>query len=208
MSFLQMSLAGAVMILVITVLRALAMNRVPKRTFPVLWGCVLVRLLVPFSLPFGLSIYSILGRKTAPVTVDAPAAVMPVVPAGQAAAAAQQAAVTAGTAASVWSIVWLAGMLLCAAFFAAAYWSCSREFQMSFPVEHDAAARWLRAHPLRRRLSIRQSDRVASPLTFGILHPVILMPKRRTGTMKRRFPTCWSMNLSISAALTCSSSSC
>lgn len=36
MSFLQMSLAGAVMILVITVLRALAMNRVPKRTFPVL----------------------------------------------------------------------------------------------------------------------------------------------------------------------------
>ena len=46
MSFLQMSLAGAVMILVITVLRALAMNRVPKRTFPVLWGCVLVRLLV------------------------------------------------------------------------------------------------------------------------------------------------------------------
>ena len=38
MSFLQMSLAGAVMILVITVLRALAMNRVPKRTFPVLWG--------------------------------------------------------------------------------------------------------------------------------------------------------------------------
>ena len=178
MSFLQMSLAGAIMILVITVLRALAMNRVPKRTFPVLWGCVLVRLLVPFSLPFGLSIYSILARKTAPVTVDAPAAVMPVVPAGQAAAAAQQAAVTAGTAASVWSIVWLAGMLLCAAFFAAAYWSCSREFQMSFPVEHDAAARWLRAHPLRRRLSIRQSDRVASPLTFGILHPVILMPKK------------------------------
>ena len=33
MSFLQMSLAGAVMILVITVLRALVMNRVPKRTF-------------------------------------------------------------------------------------------------------------------------------------------------------------------------------
>ena len=83
MSFLQMSLAGAVMILVITVLRALAMNRVPKRTFPVLWGCVLVRLLVPFSLPFGLSIYSILARKTAPVTVDAPAAVMPVVPRGR-----------------------------------------------------------------------------------------------------------------------------
>ena len=165
------------MILVITVIRALAMNRVPKRTFPVLWGCVLARLLVPVSLPSGLSIYSLLGRKTASVLTAAPAAVMPAVSAGQAAAA-QQSAVTAGTSVSVWSIVWLAGMLLCAAFFAAAYWRCSREFQMSFPVAHDAAARWLRAHPLRRRISIRQSDRVASPLTFGILHPVILMPKK------------------------------
>ena len=34
MSLLQMSLAGGVMVLVITVIRALAMDHVPKRTFP------------------------------------------------------------------------------------------------------------------------------------------------------------------------------
>ena len=38
MSFVEMSLAGAAMILVIALIRALAINRVPKRTFPVLWG--------------------------------------------------------------------------------------------------------------------------------------------------------------------------
>ena len=166
------------MILVITVIRALAMNRVPKRTFPVLWGCVLVRLLVPVSLPSGLSIYSLLNRKTATVLTGAPAAAMPTVSAGQAAAVSQQSAVETGTTVPVWGIVWLVGLLLCAASFATAYWRCGREFQMSFPVEHDAAARWLQAHPLRRRISIRQSDRVCSPLTFGILHPVILMPKK------------------------------
>ena len=145
MSFLQMSLAGAVMILVITILRALAIDRVPKRTFPALWGCALVRLLVPFSLPSDLSIYSLLSQRTAPSLMAAPAAVVPVISAGQAAAVSQQPAAAVGTAVSVWSIVWLAGLLLCAALFAAAYWRCCREFRMSFPVAHEAAARWLRA---------------------------------------------------------------
>lgn len=38
MRLLQMSLAGGVMIVVITVLRALAINKVPKKTFLLLWA--------------------------------------------------------------------------------------------------------------------------------------------------------------------------
>ena len=49
MSFLQMSLHGAVMIAVITILRALTLNQVPKKTFLVLWALALVRLLVPLN---------------------------------------------------------------------------------------------------------------------------------------------------------------
>ena len=70
MSLLQMSVSGAAMILVITVLRALAINRLPKKTFLALWGAALVRLLVPFSLPSKMSIYSLLARETAPVTIS------------------------------------------------------------------------------------------------------------------------------------------
>ena len=62
MSFLQMSLHGAVMIAVITILRALTLNQVPKKTFLVLWALALVRLLVPFSLPSRLSVYTLLAR--------------------------------------------------------------------------------------------------------------------------------------------------
>ena len=178
MSFLQMSVAGAVMILVVTVLRALAMNRVPKKTFPVLWGAVLARLLIPFSLPSHLSIYSLLKRSAAPVSANAPAAMLPIVSPQQTAALPAQPAATPGTALSPWSMVWIAGMILCAVVFAVTYWKCYREFQTSLPVENDTARRWLQAHPLWRTISIRQSDRISSPLTFGILHPVILMPKK------------------------------
>ena len=70
MSFLQMSLHGAVMIAVITILRALTLNQVPKKTFLVLWALALVRLLVPFSLPSRLSVYTLLARQ-APAVSDA-----------------------------------------------------------------------------------------------------------------------------------------
>jgi hypothetical protein len=45
-------------------------------------------------------------------------------------------------------------------------------------VENRFVKNWLTEHPLKRTLSIRQSDRISAPLTFGIFHPVILMPKR------------------------------
>ena len=178
MSLLQMSASGAVMILVITVMRALAINRLPKKTFLALWGAALVRLLVPFSLPSKMSIYSLLAQKTPPVIINTQAAVLPAVAEARIMPVLPQSAPAPTPTVSPWSIVWVVGMVLCTAVFAVAYWKCYREFQMSFPVENDMSRRWLQAHPLRRRISIRQTGRISSPLTFGILHPVILMPKK------------------------------
>ena len=176
MSFLQMSLHGAVMIAVITILRALTLNQVPKKTFLVLWALALVRLLVPFSLPSRLSVYTLLARQ-APAVSDATAvSPPPVLPAAPVTVTPQVTAPSASTV-SPWAVVWLVGIEVCALTFAVLYVRCYREFQTLLPVEHDYARRWLAAHPLRRKLVIRQSDRVSSPLTFGVLRPVILMPK-------------------------------
>ena len=62
MSLLQMSFSGAILILTIVVIRAMSINILPKRTFLILWGVVLLRLLVPFSVPSGLSVYSLVNR--------------------------------------------------------------------------------------------------------------------------------------------------
>ena len=56
MTLLEMTAAGSVMILVITVIRALAIERLPKRLFLALWGAALLRLLIPFSVPLHYSL--------------------------------------------------------------------------------------------------------------------------------------------------------
>lgn len=119
MSFLQMSVSGAVMILVITVIRALAINRVPKKTFLVLWGVALIRLLIPFSFPSGMSIYSLLERKTSPITMDTPA--FSVIPSEPVVAVPLQSDSASESTISIWSIVWVAGVILCAVVFAVTY---------------------------------------------------------------------------------------
>lgn len=184
MKLLQMSLAGGVMILVITVIRALAIERLPKKTFLALWAAALARLLAPVSLPSALSIYSLLARRAPAAAEWTAVPALPVLPAetGAAAAAAQQTASAPAAQAPVWTIVWAVGVAVCAVVFAVAYGRCCREFRASFPVENDVTRRWLQSHPLRRTIAIRQSGRISSPLTFGVLRPVILMPKKTDWT--------------------------
>lgn len=58
MNLVQMSLSAALMIVAIIILRALTIERFPKKTFLVLWWIALLRLLIPFSIPSVMSIYS------------------------------------------------------------------------------------------------------------------------------------------------------
>ena len=61
MSLLQMSFSGTVMILAVLAVRAAALHRLPKRTFVLLWGLALLRLLVPVAVPSAYSIYTLLS---------------------------------------------------------------------------------------------------------------------------------------------------
>nr|WP_296486105.1 M56 family metallopeptidase [uncultured Acetatifactor sp.] len=56
MPFVYMAFYGTIMIAIVILLRVLLENRMPKFVFPVLWGVVLLRLLVPFSLSSPLSL--------------------------------------------------------------------------------------------------------------------------------------------------------
>ncbi len=56
MPFYLMAFYGSIMIAVVLLLRALLKDRLPKFVFPALWGVVLLRLLVPFSLSSPLSL--------------------------------------------------------------------------------------------------------------------------------------------------------
>ena len=57
MGLIQMSFMGGIFILAVMALRALLLDRLPKKTFYMLWLAVLIRLLAPFSLVSPASVY-------------------------------------------------------------------------------------------------------------------------------------------------------
>lgn len=177
MSLPERSLAGALLILVTAALRGLARSRLPKRTFVALWWVAVLRLLAPAALPSRFSVYTLLAgarqlSARAPAAAGEPVQVIP-------GAALPEAAVTVPQAAAapfpVWTALWLAGALLLAAWFAVSYVRSQRKFRTSLPVERGCAADWMQAH---RHIAVRVSDQINTPLTYGILRPVILLPRQ------------------------------
>ncbi len=74
MSLFKMSLSGAVIILAVLIVRALFINRLPKKTFVILWEIVLVRLLLPFTVPSVFSVYTLANRSISTAVSDKPKA--------------------------------------------------------------------------------------------------------------------------------------
>ena len=178
MSLVQMSFSGAVMILLIIVIRALFINKLPKKAFLALWGIVLLRLLIPFSLPSVLSAYSFVARNAPERVSDATVNIMPITNAGQMAITGDlEAVVSSGIKTSMLLIIWGVGMLSFLCFFTISYFRCCKEFQTSIPINNEYINRWLETHKIARLIKIRQLGRISTPLTYGVFHPIILMPK-------------------------------
>ena len=174
MTLLEMTLSGGVIILLITVIRALAVERLPKRLFLALWGAALLRLLIPFSVPFRFSLFSLAERGYYAVNTSAVATRNK-----ELAIAARRSLVSVqavSDSVSPWTVLWLLGVGLALIFFIAAYARHLRRFRSAKFVDNGFIRDWLASHPLRRTISIRESGSVTAPLTYGVLRPVILLP--------------------------------
>lgn len=175
---MQMSFAGGVLILVIIVIRALSVNLLPKQTFPVLWGIALLRLLIPFSIPSALSVYSLTDRHMSAaqgIHGRPTVGIVPIEGRGQTDAAFGSFPNIAAPV-SIWTIIWAVGVLICGLVFVMAYRKCLQEFRTSLPADNDFLKGWLHTHRLKRTICVRQSGRVSAPLTYGVFRPVILVP--------------------------------
>lgn len=188
------SFSAAVMILAILVLRLRFQDRTPRRAFCLLWDLALLRLLVPVEIPSPLSI-----RRWLPDLAVRPAAAQAVQPqvvhASEGTAAVREIYLTslaedtactllpggAGLHRLDWYTVlfclWLGAALLLAAGFLWSHLRSRRLYAASLPCRDGFVLDWLAAHPLRRPVQVRTSDRIAAPLTYGALYPVILLPR-------------------------------
>ena len=181
MTLLEVSFSGAVFIIAVVIIRAIAINSLPKKTFLVLWEMVLLRLVIPFTIPSAFSIYTLINN-----TISTPTFFEAETNNVASAVSREYFVVIQGIEqpvtnipfVSVWFVVWCIGMVLFAGFFIVSYLRCRIEFRTALPVNNAYVEQWIKERPLKRRISIKQSDRISTPLTYGVLHPVILMPKQ------------------------------
>ncbi|ASR47524.1 peptidase M56 [Paenibacillus kribbensis] len=194
MNWLQMDISAALMIVIVVGVRALNKNTLPRSAFLWLWAIVWLRLCIPFSLPSEWNLYSLLNtaanKLSGPTNMAATA--VPTSPVATWTAALSDStppqqswgvlSVLPSTFpqsapdASAWLLVWLIGAIGLVVFFTVAYIRWYRRFRFARPVKHEFVDRWLSRHRLLRSIQIRQTEKIASPLTYGIIRPVILMP--------------------------------
>ena len=181
MDIVQMSVQAGVLIAAIVIVRAITLYRLPKASFLALWGIVIARLLIPFSLTSKWSIYNLFGGflkhedapapaegfmavwsgqgLVSPETVTGPAAAMPVI--------------------SPLTALWIGGVAVLAAVFAVLLVRNYRALRTAVPMEdHAVITKWREEYRLLRPLAVVRSDKVDSPASIGILRPRIIFPQK------------------------------
>lgn len=186
MSLLQRSLWAGAVIALTALLRGVCRGGLPRRMYIALWDLAALRLLVPFSLPWAYAPRALLaaGLSGTPQRMEQVQQIAQVQQGAQTqqiayALAASDAAQTAAGMpwGEIGKILWLIGVLLLAAHFLRAYVVSLRAFGESLPDGTPQTAAILERFPLRRHVRVRVSDRIGAPLSYGILRPVILLPK-------------------------------
>ena len=198
-----MSLTGSGMVMAVVLARALLLKRLPKQTFVILWALVALRLLMPLAIPAPVNAYSLLSMSAQAVAekvellfeqADTGSTATPESSQSQALQEEGGGTVTvAGFAdgqdasgggeglANPMHVVWGAGTIVAAGAFLVTHARLRKRLAESLPVRDDDAldafAGLRNQVGVRRRVDLRQSELVGTPLTFGVVRPVVIVPK-------------------------------
>ena len=180
MNLLNMSFSATILILAIIVIRILLLHKLPKGTFLVLWYVTLCRLLIPIEVSSRFSIYTVINllKGRAPES-NSNFTRIPSMP---------NSTLITGTITSFpeskvtnisgFVIIWLIGLVICTLFFLVTHLRWRKEYKTALPIANIYVSLWQQEHPLRRNVQIQQSDRITTPLIYGIFHPIVLLPKQ------------------------------
>ena len=178
-SFLQMSLWAAALTALICIVRTVWGRRLPKSTFRVLWAVVILRMLVPLSLPV-MKINIGMAVPSATNTAIVQDAVVYTYIDGEFTQVGTADHITPLTEYEVTETadkslsaaeIWLLTATAVLSVFAAVHIRFRLKVRDAIPAEINFEA------GIKRQVRIKVSDRIDSPLTYGIFRPVILLPK-------------------------------
>lgn len=76
-------------------------------------------------------------------------------------------------------ILWLCGAVSVSLYIAYLHAASMKKYRTAIPLKESSwIPMWLEQKRSFRRITVRVSDEIASPLTYGIFFPVILLPKQ------------------------------
>lgn len=181
MPILNISLTCGTIIVLIIVLRALFLNRLPARTFVSLWNLIAIRLLIPFYIPLRVGVIPLVD--TLPVRSQEAQTISqntfsPIAPGAEESISRVRSTLTLW---DVTRIIWLIGVIVLALYFGIAYFRYVRQFRQSIPCEDSKILEQVNSFFPKRPVQVRMTSRFSSPLTYGIIRPVILWPTNIRG---------------------------
>lgn len=192
MPLILMSLVGAGMIVIVILLKKGFGRFLPQRLFPLLWICVLIRLLIPFSIssPLNLTSFSKWGNwaefRTFGIAESTNVVVMDEAPAVQKGTQTQtsvtneiseQIAMQAPAFQLNWNIetIYTTGVLATGIFLIWRFIQTRRKFDASVLIEEDPRIiSVLDAQKVTAEVYL--NDRIQGPLVFGLRRPLIFLP--------------------------------
>ncbi|MDE5698756.1 MAG: M56 family metallopeptidase [Lachnospiraceae bacterium] len=208
MPFYLMVFYGSIMIFAVLILRGLLKNKLPKFVFPILWGVILLRLLVPFSLssPLSMKVPEFILNYPFETAVTQDYAIAEDIPddtpfqeaeystslkPGTATEIVQEAAAPEaafGIAYSGYGVqdlyaplalfVYAAGILATAGILFTQKYQYSKRLSSSLLVEHNETINTLLREMDMGHILVFTNDAIASPLVCGLFAPRIYLPTR------------------------------
>lgn len=189
---IQISLTAGILILFILAERIVLLCRIPKKVFLILWGIVLFRLLLPvsISLPQKQAAWIMTERQN---IEDQNAADPAENMAGGMMEPVQEKETLRWKSRKVLDIVghvyfkfeWLwkrlyaAGAVLVLLVFLFCYLRSRRWLDEALPLKDEEIQKvWDRCKVIAREVPIFVSDQIFTPMTYGVLHPKVVLPKR------------------------------
>jgi beta-lactamase regulating signal transducer with metallopeptidase domain len=178
MGLAEMSVTAIILIVSIIIIRALFVYKLPKRTFVILWGIVMLRLTVPISytlpdktsqiLPVqsNYTLYEFNGITKPNENSISHSSIMTTEKDGNV----QQLSLLVFRG-------WFLGTTTIAFYFIFGHLKARKEYKTALPINNHFINEWLTLHKLKRKIAVKQSDKIHAPLTYGVFRPIILFPK-------------------------------
>lgn len=170
---LAMLVQGTLMATVALVLRRPLLRVLPASFMRLLWIMVAIRLLVPFPSPLS-------STSLPPVSIPQGAlGVIDFLPSGNTIASAVETAVgdSGQQLSSLLVTVWLAVSILLLVWMSLRYAYFYLSLRHAAPVAEPVFGGWLHEKTFRRTVRVRTVEGVLSPFTYGVVRPVVIVPR-------------------------------